>query len=293
MKLNLLPATVSRGAQLKTAVAISVVIALIGFGLAIALTLMSQANLAEARDEYIAQQRPAAEAVATAASANTLMTQPIVQDLVTNVALAEAMMKHNDAYPDLYNSLRPYIPPYYRLTQLQAAPLSDTQASVTMVGTLDTFQQYSDLMLSLMLNKEAVSVTRSGYTNDELIVPQLVTIDQNGRPRQAGQQPIPDDPLERLAFLENQSFPPDYENLSNYGSGTLAVRGPMPGESVVTVQVVLNRNIQTPNPQATITAGGGAAPVGGGAGPQAGVFPGAAGRGAAAGPGAGMPGGGR
>jgi Tfp pilus assembly protein PilN len=295
MKLNLLPATVSRGAQIKTAVAISVVFAILGFVVAILLTITSRGNLQAARDDYVAQQQPAARAVATAASANELMSRPEVQNLVTDVSLAEAMMRHNDAYPDLYNSLRPYIPPYFRLTRISAAPLSDTQSTVTMTGTLKTFQQYADLMLSLMLYKDAVSVSRSGFTNDEMIVPQLVSTDQNGRPRKPNETPVPDDPLERLAYFQNQPKPAGYQGIGNYGSGTDLPRGAMPDESLVTVQMVVNRPLQTPNPQATITSrggGGGVPGPGGGGMPGAapGMMPGAPGGGAAPGRMPGMPG---
>lgn len=303
MKLNLLPATVSRGRQTKTAVAVAVIIAVLGSVVAVMVTLASQANLKDAKDAYAEAQPAAARAVATAAQADALMQQPKVVTLVTDVSLAEAMMSHNDAYPDLYNSLRPYIPPYFRLTHVNAVPLSDTQCAVTMTGTLATFQQYADLMLSLMMNKEAVSVARTGYVNNEMYVPQLVSIDQQGRPRRPGAQPVPDDPLDRLAYFTSQPRTPDYQNIGNYGSGTDAARFAMPGESLITVQYVLNRNIQTPNPQPTITAGGGGgAPAGGGfpgippgAGPPGGipgVPPGAGGPPRAGGPPPTTPGGG-
>lgn len=257
MKLNLLPATVSRGAQVKTAVAISVVIAVLGFVGAILATITSQGALKVARDQYQEAQLPAAQAVAKAQEANALMQQPAVANLVTNIGLADSMMKHNNDYPALYNSLKPYIPPYFRLTHLSAVPLSDTQCTVTMVGTLDTYQQYADLMLSLLTNKQAVSATRNGFTNDEMFVPQLVSTDQQGKPRTPTQQPIPDNSLERLAYFQAQQMPADYQNVGNFGSGTDTTKFAMPGESLVTVEVVLNRNIQTPNPQASLTGAGG------------------------------------
>ncbi len=259
MKLNLLPATVSRGAQSRTAWIASVIIMLIGIGAAIAAALTSQANLAQAKDAYETAKPLADRAYATSAQADAIMGDAKVVDLVKNVALAESMISHNDAYPNLYNSLLPYIPPFYRLTSLAATPIDDKTATVTMSGTLGSYQQYADLMLVLMRNPNAVSVSRSGFQSTDAIVPQLTPVDQLGHPRKPGEQPVPDDPLQRLAYFQSQAQPAAYTGQGNFGSGTDNTRGAMTGESLVTVQMVVNANLQTPDPRGTLStaAGGG------------------------------------
>jgi hypothetical protein len=208
------------------------------------------------------------------------MALPEVAALMKNVSLAQAMIAHNDKYPDLYNSLRRYIPPFYRLTSMSASPASDTQSVMTLTGTLTSYQQYADLMLALMRNPEAVSVSRSGYQADEAYVPQITEIDQLGRPRKPGETPIPDDPLQRLAFFEAQGAQQaGFTGVGNFGTGNDNTRQAMPGESLVTVQVILNHPLQVPNPSATLgaggTQGGGAPGGGGGRGGPMGAGPGA------------------
>jgi Tfp pilus assembly protein PilN len=282
MKLNLLPATVSRGRQSKTAWVISIVIIFVGIGISLAMTLSSAKALADAKQAYDDSVGPAQRAYQTSQVADQLMQDPKVSALAKNVSLAQAMIAHNDRYPDLYNSLLRYIPPFYRLTSIAASPASDTQSSVTLVGTLTSYQQYADLMLALMRNPEAVSVARSGYTADEQYVPNLTQVDQQGRPRNPGQAPIPDNPLERLAFFEaNASDPNTFTGQGNFGTGTTATRLAMAGESLVTVQLVINHPLQVPNPRATLGGGGGGAvggpPMGGppmGGPPMGGSAPG-------------------
>ncbi|HSI73334.1 MAG TPA: hypothetical protein VK934_09155 [Fimbriimonas sp.] len=272
MKLNLLPATVSRGRQSKTAWVASIVIIFVGIGISLAMTITSAAALAASKQEYEDSKGPAEKAYQTSQLANTLMADPKVAALAKNVALSQAMIAHNDRYPDLYNGLIRYIPPFFRVTSMAAAPASDTQSSVTLVGTLNSYQQYADLMLALMRNPEAVSVARSGYNADEEYVPNLTQVDQLGRPRVPGEAPIPDNPLERLAFFEaNAKDPNTYTGQGNFGTGTTATRLAMAGESLVTVQLLINHPLQVPNPRATLGAGGGGNTggfPGGGAGPN-------------------------
>ena len=221
--------------------------------------------LAQAKDAYEASVGPASKAAATAASADSMMQQDNVKLLTRNIDLAKSMITHNDAYPALYDSLRPYIPPFFRVTSYAATPISDTQAAMTLTGTLATYQQYSDLMLALMRNQAAVSVSRSGFNDDDPYVPQLTQADQIGKPHAPGASPIPDDPLQRLAYFQAQATTPGaYTGQGNFGSGTDATRSNMEGESLVTVQLILNAAIQTPNPRATLGAGGGTTGGGGG-----------------------------
>ena len=87
-----------------------------------------------------------------------------------------------------------------------------------------------------------------------MIVPNLSQADQIAAPRLPSQAALPTDPLQRLTFFEGQSQPQGYTGVGNFGSGTDATRGAMPGQSLVTVQVVINANLQTPNPRATLSA---------------------------------------
>jgi hypothetical protein len=268
MKLNLLPATVSRGRATRTAWIITIVFALLSILASAAMMIKSGNDLKRAESAYNDAQPAYNAAVDMSGQVETMMALPQVQALSRNVDLAHAMINHNDDYPVLYHSMLQYVPPFYRVTSLSASPMSDSQASVNIVGTLGSFQQYADLMLALMRNPNAVSVTRSGYVDSSQFVPNLVESDQTGRPRLPNQSPIPDDPLQRLAFFESSSQPAGYSGAGNFGTGTDATRGAMPGQSLVSVQIVVNAKLQTPNPRQTLSSGGGAAaPSGGMPGP--------------------------
>jgi hypothetical protein len=264
MKLNLLPATVSRGRQSKTAVVGAVIIALLGVGAGLALTVTAGNQLTDAHKAYDDSKGPADTAFATSQQADALMADAKVINLMKNVSLGQAMIAHNDAYPTLYNGLKPYIPSFFRVTSMAASPVSDTQTAVTLVGTIDTYQQYADLMLALMQHPKAVSVSRSGYQADEKYVPAITEVDQNGRPRAPGQTPVPDDPLQRLAFFEAQGRPSTgFTGVGNFGVAAPVTRLNMPGESLITVQLLLDENVLTPNPRATLGTGGGGGGFGG------------------------------
>jgi hypothetical protein len=280
MKLNLLPATVSKGRQAKTALVVSGLVFVVSIGASIGMTLASAKSLAEAQQQ-VADARPAAErAVLTANQADQIMQMQEVTWLNKNVALAQAMIAHNDKYPALYDSLRPWIPPFFRVTRMQASP-SGEQTVVNLSGTLDNYQQYADLMLALMRHPKAVTVARGGFQTVDPYVPNLTSVDQQGRARRPGEAPIPDDELERLQFFAQQGAgqPTGYLGVGNFGSGTFNTRGAMPGSSLVSVTLVLTENTQVPNPRATLGSGAGA-------GAGTGGFPGAPGMGAPpAGPG--------
>jgi hypothetical protein len=273
MKLNLLPATVSRGRATRTAWTITIVFALLSILASAAMMIKSGNDLKRAESAYNDAQPAYQATVDMSAQVETMMGLPQVQALSRNVDLAHAMINHNDDYPNLYRSTLQYIPPFYRVTSLSASPISDSQASVNVVGTLGSFQQYADLMLALMRNPNAVSVTRSGYVDTSQFVPNLVESDQTGRPRLTSQSPIPDDPLQRLAFFESTSQAAGYTGVGNFGTGTDATRAAMPGQSLVSVQIVVNAKLQTPNPRQTLSTGGGGAPApaGPGGGPSVGA----------------------
>jgi uncharacterized membrane protein YgcG len=323
MKLNLLPATVSKGAQTKTAVIVAVLIALVGIGGAVALSLMSQARVANEKPLEADARARAQQAVDTAAYADEVVSQG--KQLVTNVLLANAMDRHNDAYPALYGIVMPYIPRFYRLTSIGAVPTGDGTAQLTMTGTMKSFQNYADMMLALMRIPGATSVTRAGFQPYDVQVPPVTFDDQTGKPRGPYDNgPIPDDGLERLAYYQSTASTQGYDNAGNFGNLDVTERGTSPEESLVTITVSLDLNptadilgrpykkglepyralfpydqsvigadtvqrasLQTPNPASTIGA------VGGGGG-TAGIpgFSGGGARGPAAAAGGGAAGGG-
>ena len=199
--------------------------------------------------------------------------------IIRNINLADAMIKHNDVYPDLYNDLKPYIPGFFRVMQMSATPSGPDTATVRLVGTIKTFQQYADVMIALYRIPQAISVARSGYVNVDPYVPNLTDVDQNGRPIKPGEGNIPDNKYDRLAYYQAQSAPTGYLGQGGYGSTDHSeARGAMPGYSVVTLDVTLPRKLQTPVPGDTLrmqtatagtvgTTGGTPAPGGFGAPP--------------------------
>ena len=74
---------------------------------------------------------------------------------------------------------------------MNATPIDDNTSTVTLVGTLDSYQQYSDLMLALLRFPDAQSVGRNSYVSTDKIVPALTEVDQNGRPRGVNEAPVP------------------------------------------------------------------------------------------------------
>jgi hypothetical protein len=156
------------------------------------------------------------------------------------------------------------------MTQVSATPLGPDTASVSITGTLKTFQQYADMMIALYRIPGATTVTRQGYTNVDPYIPNVNDVDQNGRPIKPGQTNIPDDKYERLAYYQSQGTLTGFTGTGGFGTGdTTQAKGAMPGYSLVTFNVVIPRALQTPNPRATLQAQGAA-----GAAPTTGTAPG-------------------
>jgi hypothetical protein len=165
----------------------------------------------------------------------------------------------------LYDRVKAYIPSFYRVTNMSATPAGPGITTVTMTGNLDTYQQYADLMLALLRMPKVQSVTRAGYVQDAMVVPPLTEQDQVGRPRKPGDPPIPDNWEERLQYFQSNAKTTGYQGVSNFGSGEPGLRGPMPGESQVTVTMTIAEDLQTPDPLATLKSGNtGGAPAPGG-----------------------------
>lgn len=253
MKLNLLPKIVDTTGRAKRAFFGGLIVLLASIAGAYYMVSTSSKRLEEANGHVSDAQPLYDKAVQVATSADTMMTKQDLRQLVVNTALATSMKNSSRLYPDLYNFVRPYIPGFFRITNLGATPIDGTSCTVNMTGTVSNAQQYADLMLALLRIPGATAVTRGGFQSDDIEVPSLTLVDQKGWPRRGSKAPIPDDPLERLAYFENETSPTGYLNAGNFGTfedGT--VKGARPGESVIAVSVTVPRNIQTPNPRATI-----------------------------------------
>lgn len=261
MKLNLLPKIVDTTGRAKRAFFGGLLVFAGSCAAAFMMVSISGKRLETANEAVQDAQPKYDKAVKVASDADAIMARPEVRQLVVNTALAKAMIGANKTYPDLYDSVKPYIPRFFRITSLSATPIDAGNCTVNMTGTVKTDQEYADLMLALLRIPGAKSVGRSGYQKEDVIVPPLVEVDQNGRPRLESKGPIPDDPLDRLSYFQAESVPAGFFNAPGWGAteyGT--VKGARPGESQITISVTIPRDIQTPNPRATIQSLAGAAP---------------------------------
>ncbi|MBV6491385.1 MAG: hypothetical protein IT202_01590 [Fimbriimonadaceae bacterium] len=270
MKLNLLPTHVSKEAGAKTAWVFSLLIAAASIGAAVFLQVSSRQQLSESIEAARQNEGTAAQALRLSQEADAIIAQ--ARGIIINIDLADAMMAHNNTYPDLYDEVRRYVPSFFRTTSLSASPSGADTCVVTMTGVIRTYQDYANLMLALMRIPGAQSVSRDGYQIIDPVVPSLNETDQTGRPIRPGESNIPDDPTARLNYLMSQGGTTGFSGVGGFGSDSIAARGAMPDWSQITVSVVLQRNLQTPDPRATIAGaqgggGGGTAPGGGIPGP--------------------------
>lgn len=255
MKLNLLPTYVSKGNQAKTATVVSVLLGLLGVLGAVGMIFLSKGELTKAREDAASKQQRAADAVATSKQADKVVSD--AQMVIRNINLADAMLKHSDAYPDLYREMKPYIPGFFRITQMQATPIDAASCQLTLTGTVKTFQQYSDLMIALYRIPGATAVARAGYNLGDKYIPNITDTDQNGRPIKPGDTNIPDSKYERLAYFQSQAGVTGFTGEGGFGTADdTQPRGAMPGYSLVTVSVVIPRVLQTPDPRATLNQQG-------------------------------------
>lgn len=286
MKLNLLPKIVDTTSRAKKAFVLSM-LALVGSILAaIWMITTSQARL-DAANKRLEEVKPDYDAVVKiAADADALISSGKVKQVALNASLAKVMKDYNDKYVDLYAYVMPYIPRFFRIVSINATPIDDKTCTVTLTGPVQNAQQYADLMLALLRIPNATSVGRTGFQSEDVIVPPLTEIDQVGRPRKESEAPIPDDAVARLDYFENQRVPSGFFGSGNYGITEAGTEKTVkPRESLITVSIVLPRDIRTPNPRATIqtlqgsgTAAPGAAlgaPTGAQGGPPTGIPTGA------------------
>ncbi len=272
MKLNLLPQTVSKGRALRSGYLVGALILLVTVILCGLMYFGPRGQLVEAQQNVDNNAAPAADAVATGTQKNDVIQTAL--PVIRNANLAQAMIDHNEVYPELYTTVRGYIPGFFRINSMSAQPVDNTTATVTLVGTLQTYQQYADLMLALMRWKDVTSVSRTGFTLNLPQVPPLTATDQKGVPHKANEPPLPDSQIARLAYFESMNYQPKgYLGLNGFGSGAPGTKGAAPNESLVTIVLTVKRNLQVPDVAATLHGGGAAGgaattPVGfGGPGP--------------------------
>ncbi len=226
--------------------------------------ITSSDSLAKAK-ALVEEKKPLADGVAaTAASADVIIVD--AQGPLRNSNLAKSMIAHNTVYPDLFDTVKRYVPPFYRLTSMAATPSADGATStITLVGTLDTFQEYNDLALALLRMPKVSAVARAGFAAAAPYRPGLSPADQRGTPHLPGEAPVPDDQLQRLAYFQATAKPSGYLNTGNFGAENTDTRGAMPNSSLVTVRLTIAIDTRTPNPRATLATAAAPAPAAAGA----------------------------
>jgi hypothetical protein len=233
-----------------------VVLLVIGVAGAGAMALISKGRLDTARNENKDNLQAYADTVATAKYAETVIASATTVD--RDLKLADAMSAHNTVYPDLYAELFHYIPSFYRVTSMRASAGGEDTSTVQIDGELQSFKQYADVALALWRIPDVTSVSRAGFTGTSTYVPALSEQDQTGTPIKQGETPLPSDVYDRMNALSARANaePQGFLNVGNFGT-TESSRGAMPGWSTVTMVITIKKNLQTPDPHATIAGGGG------------------------------------
>lgn len=217
----------------------------------------------EARDTAMSEAQALtsqAQAVVTrAAEAETMAAT--AGDLVRNIELSRAMMQHNVKVTNFYRSMQRYIPSFYRLTSINYSQDADGGGvTLNLSGTLKTEQQYTDLMLALLRIPGAQAVSRSGFTRNGQVLPNVTEQNPNPKLILENETPLPDEGYDRMNALVARASqaPTGFQNVGNFGGPETSTRGAMPEWATVNVSVVL----KTPAPVAPVPPTGGANPPG-------------------------------
>lgn len=255
MKLNLLPKHVAKSQGSKAAFFVMLLIVGASAAGTFFLIQMGRQQLADAKEPIEARRAAVARTMGKSQMADTIIAE--MTNINRNIMLTEAMIAHNSAYVDLYRDVMGYIPSFYRITSLSASPTGAEGCTVNMQGVLQTHKQYSDLALALYRMPGVTNVTRGGYTIVDPAVPALNEQDQIGSAIKPGEANLPSDPEARLAaIIQRAQSPTGFQNVNNFGTEN-PLKGAMPEWSTVTVTMTITgRNIQTPNPRATLLQGG-------------------------------------
>ena len=261
MKLNLVPTHVSKEKASGGAIFVMLLLIVVGIIGAVFMVSFSGAKLAASKATEADALNRAEKAKAVSDQADALMADGKTHALTRNVSLAEAMYAHSTVYPDLYDTIRRYVPSYYRVTSMAASPGEPGTCVVTLTGVLTTYQQYADLGLAFMRIPGAVGYSPSGYQNTDAYVPNLTPEDMVGRKVHPGDGNIPDDALARLRYETQQGQLTGFMNAGGFGDDDQTQKGAMPNASLVTISVTLvsdlkhHYDIQTPDPRQTLALG--------------------------------------
>lgn len=267
MKLNLLPADVSKRSLIGLAIGASALMAIASILAMIFMWTFSGQQVARAKERVDQLTPDYNNVLKRAEEADTIIAQ--VTDIDRNLQLANAMQAHNGKYTRLYNEIFGYLPSWFRLTSISAQAQAENVSTVTITGVVQTYQQYADMNLALLRIPDVQTVGRSGFSLQGARRPALNEADQLGTPIRPGESQLPSDPQARFdALIERaNSAPSGFQNTGEFGTATPdAQRGAMPGWSAVTYVLTMARDLRVPNPTDTLRAGG-AAPNAGSAAP--------------------------
>lgn len=161
MKLNLIPKTAARGAASKTMFTVMLIAVIASLVVAFMYNQSLQGTLQSWKDDTAAMLPSAQEVVRASKEADEIVAKARI--VLTNTALYKEIESRNNAYPDLYDEVKQYIPSFFRVNSMQASSSGDTGSMMTISGTLRTFQQYSDVMIALLRCPLVVAIGRAGY----------------------------------------------------------------------------------------------------------------------------------
>lgn len=161
MKLNLIPKTAARGAASKTMFTVMLIAVIASFVLAFLYNRSLQATLQSWKDDTAAMLPSAQEVVRASKEADEIVAKARI--VLTNTALYNEIETRNNAYPDLYDEIKQYIPSFFRVNSMQASSNGEAGSTMVINGTLRTFQQYSDVMIALLRCPLVVAIGRAGY----------------------------------------------------------------------------------------------------------------------------------
>ena len=257
MKLNLLPHYQDPNLQEKKAIRRGGISVLCALGLSLFMIFWSGLGLEEARAEVAALEPQAELAYRTALRADEMMKS--ASFLTTDLKLAEAIHRQNQNAITLFQKVMEYLPSFFRLTSLNAAPKGEQDVVVVLEGVIHSYQEYADLMLALLRMPDVSKVQRSKPDIKESPVPPLVPEDQIGISVPAGSPRIPSEPLKRMDVMiaeaaKPQPVPPEIKLPTLAGAQEYHQYVKLlPGDSVVKIEMLVkNHKFQVPNPRLTL-----------------------------------------
>ena len=252
MKLNLLPSHVAKSQGSKGAFFMMILIIAFAGAATFVLINTGRGKLEAARDRAD-ELRPKV----AIAMGNSQMADQVIQKVTgidRNLKLTAAMTEHNAKYVALYRDVMSHIPSFYRINSLAAAPSGPDTCTVQMTGVLKTHKQYADLVAALYRMPGVVSVARNGYNDVTPYVPNLNSGDQIGTAIKPGEANLPSDPDLRMQEMIRRanSGPTGFQGVGGFGQEVFP-KGAMPDWSTVSVTLqIAGRQMQVPNPRATL-----------------------------------------